>query len=249
MRSSPRLPPTGDGSGAFCSDVGKKNHVIEVSGLRGSWIVTLSCEAKINKVIQAPPELLRDLQDNPRPKRPPWDIEPSELDRLGITRARPTASNLPGRVYLLPKRWGGFAGTEHTVGEWVTRILDEQADVAAKLAANRGVAERHAFIWTTLTSDMEVQTQLEPGDDHPFPVTAPTLPTGVTHVWVADMYWSQGVLAWFPDGGWASNVLQKWPLTRADEVGSKQTRTADPLLASYRRRVRCRTPVSGNPYL
>jgi hypothetical protein len=40
----------------------------------------------------------------------------------------------------------------------------------------------------------------------------------------------------------------KLPLARCVGGGSKQTRTADPLLVSYRRRVRCRTPVSGNPY-
>jgi hypothetical protein len=43
--------------------------------------------------------------------------------------------------------------------------------------------------------------------------------------------------------------LHNLPLTRCSTGGSRQTRTADPLLVSYRRRVRCRTPVSGNPYL
>jgi hypothetical protein len=98
--------------------------------------------------------------------------------------------------------WGGFAGAESTVAKWVVRVLTEQSDVPAKLAAHSGVAERHVFIWATPTSDMEVQTQLKPGDDHPFPVTAPTLPEGVTHVWVAGQYFSQGALAWFPNRGW-----------------------------------------------
>jgi hypothetical protein len=54
-----------------------------------------------------------------------------------------------GRVYLVPQAWGGFAGTEHTIGDWVTRVLLREADVAAKLAAHPDVAERHAFIWAT----------------------------------------------------------------------------------------------------
>jgi hypothetical protein len=107
-----------------------------------------------------------------------------------------------GRVYLVPQAWGGFAGTQHTIGDWVTRVLRREADVAVKLAAHPDVAERHAFIWATITSDMEVHTQLEPGDDHPFPVTPPTLPSGVTHVWIGGQMWRQGVLAWFPDRGW-----------------------------------------------
>jgi hypothetical protein len=160
----------------------------------------LNREAKINKVKQAAPALILDLQDNPPA---PWNVERSEWDRLGIKSAWPIdASTVPGRVYLVPQAWGGFAGHEGTVGEWVTRVLGEQADVPKKLAAHPGVAERHAFIWVTPRSDMGVQMQLEPGDDHPFPVTAPTLPEGVTHVWVGGQMWRQGVLAWFPDRGW-----------------------------------------------
>jgi hypothetical protein len=146
---------------------------IEVSGLRESWMVLLSRKANINRVKAALPGLLLDFQANPPPRRHPWD-EPSQLDRLGITKAWPTdRSSVSGRVYLVPQAWGGFAGTEHTIGDWVTRALRREADVAAKLAAHPDVAERHAFIWATITSDTEVQTQLEPGDDHPFPVTPP----------------------------------------------------------------------------
>jgi hypothetical protein len=96
------------------------------------------------------------------------------------------------------------------MGEWVTAVLDERADVPEKLAAHNGVVERHAFIWATPTSDMGVQIQLEPGDDHPFPVTPPTLSAGVTHVWVGGRMWRQGVLAWFPDRGWWRTPW-KWP--------------------------------------
>jgi hypothetical protein len=176
---------------------------IQASGLRKSWMVLLNHKANINRVKAALPELLLDLQDNPPPRRQPWDLEPSELDRLGITRAWPMdPSTVPGRVYLVPQAWGGFPGTEHTVGEWVTKFLRDQDDVPRKLMDHREVPERHAFIWATFRSAMEVQTQLEPGDDHPFPLTAPTLPEGVTHVWVAGRLFSQGALAWFPDRGW-----------------------------------------------
>ncbi len=182
---------------------GKKNP-IEVPGLRKSWIVSLSRQAKINNVKRALPALLLDLQDNPRPERSPWDVEPSELDRLGITSASPIdESTVSGYVWLVPVGWGGGSGDERTVGEWVTRVLVEKApDLPGKLAAHRDVAERHAFIWTISSSDMAVQVQLEAGDDHPFPAAPPTLPAGVTHVWVAGWASYQGVLAWFPDRGW-----------------------------------------------
>ena len=172
---------------------------IEVAGLRESWTALVNRESKIKGVKEAPPA-----------RRSKLGYRTVDLGGLGITSAWPMAGGTPGRVYLIPASWGGFSGTEDTVGEWVTTVLDEQPDVAAKLAAHRGVAERHAFIWATITSDMGVQIQLEPGDDHPFPVTAPTLPIGVTHVWAAGRQWSQGVLAWFPDRGWWRTPW-RWP--------------------------------------
>ena len=72
-------------------------------------------------------------------------------------------------------------------------------DVPRKLADHPNVVERHAFMWATVTSGMAVQLQLQPADEHPFPVTAPRLPDGVTHV--AGRSMSQGSLAWFPDRG------------------------------------------------
>jgi hypothetical protein len=53
---------------------------------------------------------------------------------------------------------------------------------------------------------MAVQAQLEPGDDNPVPVTSPTLPAGVTHVWVAG-HWCHGVLTWLPGRGWLRTPL------------------------------------------
>ena len=49
-------------------------------------MVLLSRKAKINRVKAALPGLLLDFQDNPPPRRQPFD-EPSQLDRLGITKA------------------------------------------------------------------------------------------------------------------------------------------------------------------
>jgi hypothetical protein len=175
---------------------------IDVPELRESWTALVSRTAKIKRVKEALPALLIAMQANPPPRRSRSGYRSFDLGRLGITSAWPMTSSVPGRVYLIPESWGGFAGTEHTVGEWVTTVLVQHSDVPAKLAAHPDVGERHAFIWATPTSDMGVQIQLEPGDDHPFPVTPPTLPKGVTHVWVAGQIWRQGVLAWFPDRGW-----------------------------------------------
>jgi hypothetical protein len=119
----------------------RKNTLIDVSGLRDARTVMLSGKANINDVKDALPEVLRAWQDNP----PPW-----RSPRLGIESASPImTSTVSGRVWLNAAFSGGFAGNEHTVGEFVTRVLREQADVPKKLAAHSDVAERHAFIWAT----------------------------------------------------------------------------------------------------
>jgi hypothetical protein len=184
---------------------------IEVSGLRQSWMVMLSREAKINDVKRALPELLPAWQDEPPPL--------SELHQLGIMSAEPImTSAVSGHVWLT-SGWGQVPRHRvHTAGDLVTKVLDEHPGKARKLEAHRDVAERHAFIWATPSSGMGVLEQLEPGDDHPLPVTAPTLPAGVTHVWVAG-HWCQGVLTWFPGSGWRRTPM-RWssegPATSSD---------------------------------
>jgi hypothetical protein len=133
----------------------KKNHAIEVSGLHESWTVLLSRTAKIKRVKEALPALLLAMQANPPPRRSQLGYRTRELDRLGIKTAWPQETGtVPGCVYLTPASVWGFAGTEHTAGEWVTSVLVEKApDVPRKLADHPGVDERHAFIWVRPTSD------------------------------------------------------------------------------------------------
>ena len=72
-------------------------------------------------------------------------------------------------------RW---VGDEQTVGAWMNRMLNTQADVPAKLAAHPDAVERRAFLWATLASDFGVQLQFEPGCGNALPMTAPTLLEG-----------------------------------------------------------------------
>jgi hypothetical protein len=179
----------------------RRNDRLEVPGLRQSWGVILRRKANIKRVAVELPDLLLAFQDDGAPAGPRWK-QPPQLQRLHVSRVWPIPGTDSGRAHLHMEPWWGFAGDEHTVAEWVAKVLTEQSDVPAKLAAHSGVAERHAFIWARPSTNFGVQAQLEPGDDHPFPVTPPTLPNSVTHVWIAGHAWFQGVLAWFPDRGW-----------------------------------------------
>ena len=63
-------------------------------------------------------------------------------------------------------------GDEQTVGAWMNRVLNTQADVPAKLAAHPDAVERRAFLWATVASDFGVQLQFEPGCGNALPMTA-----------------------------------------------------------------------------
>ena len=62
--------------------------------------------------------MLLNLQDNhPPSKRPPWDVEPSELDQLGITKVWPhERGTVSGRVYILSQAGAGSPVTSTTLG-------------------------------------------------------------------------------------------------------------------------------------
>ena len=174
----------------------KIDHRVPVPGLQRSWLAHLARRAKVRDVTRYLPEIVAQLDEG-------RDVSADRLDRLGVTWLEPLGADttLPaGHVYLFAEGWGGSAGPADEVPSFVERVLAEHDDVASKLAAHGG-AERHAFIWTTIGSDYAVQFALE-DREQPLPTRAPRLPKGVTHVWVAGSFTSQGVLAWFPDSGW-----------------------------------------------
>jgi hypothetical protein len=81
--------------------------------------------------------------------------------------------------------------------------------------SQRAVSLLAAAIWARFNSDFGVHNQLELGDNLPLPVTAPKLPLGVSHVWVAGSLRNQRTLAWFPDRGW---WLTPWRWPQEDPI-------------------------------
>jgi hypothetical protein len=95
----------------------------------------------------------------------------------------------------------------------VEDVLRVQSDVAEKLRDADLSAENHAFVWATIGSPVEVQTVLD-GVSRDLPRRAPTLPTGVTHVWIVSGYSSTRGLAFFPAVGW-HEIPFRWPQSPA----------------------------------
>jgi hypothetical protein len=87
-------------------------------------------------------------------------------------------SKTSGRACPVPRGFGRWVGDEQTVGAWMNRMLNTQADVPAKWPRIPDAVERHALLWATVASDFGVQLQPEPGCGNALPMTAPTLREG-----------------------------------------------------------------------
>lgn len=200
-----------DAFNAQWSAIDRIGRKLTVPGLDGAWTAQLSRRAKVRGVAKHLPDLAvrwqHELGDScPRPRR--RDDTPEAIRRLGVrTLRRLEGSEQSGIIRLHTEGWGGVAGSGE-LAPFVERILSDHADVPAKLARH-DADERHAFIWSTIGTDYGVQFALE-NREQPPPTEAPILPEGVTHVWVAGSFTSQGVYAWFPDRGWWRTTFM-WP--------------------------------------
>ena len=151
---------------------------IDAPTLRNTWILNLkdhpdvSDVRAIRKKIVALLEALEaaSLPGNLKwPDGRLWMTDPAiaeEFTRLGVQFANSAPSPEP-RVYLLTPFLGGWAADPNQLVGWVEQFLAGAAsDVSAKLAAS-GHDERHAFIWTTATTDYAATSVLEVDETAP----------------------------------------------------------------------------------
>jgi hypothetical protein len=177
------------------------HHTIHVPGLRSRWSVQIRHGARVKRLVTQLPGHLLNLQEQsvqvPARPRP----VPPELTQLGVLMLYPLEGGPVGNVHLQTQGWSGSAG-EGEPADWVELMLERHPDVVIKL--DRFAShEKHAFLWMTIATDYSSQFRLERKQPPlPPPTLAPQLPRGVTHVWIAGSFNSQGCLAWFPDRGW-----------------------------------------------
>lgn len=111
---------------------------------------------------------------------------------------------------------------------WIARVLEREHDVSTKLGEHGGL-QRHAFIWATIGSAYAVTEALTAADappldrapgpeidedlleavfgpfddvDEPAILGDPTLPSEITHLWIASTLSRRHAFHWSPDGGW-----------------------------------------------
>ncbi|WP_447925124.1 hypothetical protein [Georgenia muralis] len=187
------------------------NHVLAIPDLRSAWGIHLRPGAHLKRLraYLATP----GWEPCPHPGR--HQPVPPDLARLGVSALFPLSRATPRTVQLNQAVSTDDLGSD-PLPAWVTAVLADQDDVPTKLKRIQA-DERHVFIWATWTSSLPVQFELE-DRGQPVPDTAPDLPDGVTHVWVAGTTSSAGCLVWFPDRGWwrVPTALKNsaWPTSR-----------------------------------
>lgn len=187
----------------------KIRHRVRVPGLGSGWAAQVRRKASIRKISSSLPSVMLQLKEHDQLSNG-WrgSAMPPPLSALGVLSLRP-AEGLMDEVVLHAEGWSGTADNrDHVLARWVENVLKSQSDVPEKLGRH-AASEKHAFIWTTIGSSYSVQFLLEDTGQE-LPCEAPRLPAGVTHLWVAGSFNSQGCLAWFPDRGWWRTPWQ-WP--------------------------------------
>lgn len=199
---------------------GRGHRRLTVSALRWRWLVSLEVDADTRRVHRFLPDLLAraEAQHPDSPRRASRALRDGSLDaegrdeweRLGLFTATAYPDGSPGEVTLMTAPFSGFGRGPDAVTDWTEGVLTREADVGRKLAAADLGPEGHAFLWITMSSPVPVQTALEDVPGQQLPARNPSLPVGVTHVWVGSPFTSHRCLAWFPDGGWQA-LSFRWP--------------------------------------
>jgi hypothetical protein len=94
---------------------------------------------------------------------------------------------------------------------FVEYMLNRHPDVVNKLRDHPDVDERHAFFWVTIGTDPMFQDALLAEEDAVASCRDPTLPAGVTHVWMAGQSTAMRTALWSPDRKWSWSCWQLLP--------------------------------------
>lgn len=121
-------------------------------------------------------------------------------DRLGSGRV---IGHPPGIEGPLELDWHGF-------DDWLNAYLSSDICLRKrdKLVRSTPVKARHLFIGVTWSVPWSVLRALE-DDVGELPARSPSLPAGVTHLWLFGAELPSRCLSWWPDAGWF-DTRQRW---------------------------------------
>lgn len=175
----------------------KRGRLIHVPGMVPGWYVTAKRSANVGQLRAELPPLFRTHGEQIAEDR--FHAIPAPLARLGVTYAMPMwKSEWHERIHISGEGWASW-DDPIDLNAWVERVLHREADVPAKLRAF-GSDEAHAFIWAALGSSWSITSLLEDPDEMDVPTLGPTLPAGITDIWVAATRTATGCLHYSTHG-------------------------------------------------
>lgn len=178
--------------------------------LAGGWYVVLDPAARLKRLREGLPPLLRRLEDlNVREvyvdeyrgrMQSPFN---AEVEALRVVSARRSGTSVPGSIYLtveLPsERSGGVVpDTGDALATWVSGWLGEPEqhhNVEKVLAAGRQEAHLFVILPGFTPAPFEAVDVLM-RDGGPLPTVPPSLPAGITHLWLVGTWSTGDVFRW-----------------------------------------------------
>lgn len=177
------------------ADLGRYADGIPLPAGTHSWIVMMTRGSRTSKLAAKLPPLLAALDPSEK-----FERVPAALEGLGVHAISSVEANGPP-VILLVAEGVSYGGAGPDLNGYVARFLARTPDVPYKLALAAGPDRAHAFIWISLSSEYAGWVSFR-DESRPLPLTGPTLPPGVTDIWLARTYVNDRVIRYSPEHGW-----------------------------------------------
>lgn len=204
---------------ALQGEIRRRGHRLSVPTLDHKWFIWLSRHAQLKDLRSNLPRLLADMaargQLCPTLTKlavpgSPADPHLVKLSTLGVTRlwTQPPDKGDTGLIHFVPEGTGGPTRADWPAfDEALADVLsnDGLADVPRKLT-QAGGSERHIFLGTSWTTPWVINRVLSDQCDD-LPPIPPTLPAGVTHLWLWRYDPPGRCLHWSPISGWLESRL------------------------------------------
>ncbi len=185
---------------------------LHVDGLHWPWVIHVEHHVKIKHLDRWLPRLLREAETAAGEDERGAGASAMRCGK-GLAYASPRGHGTPGEVTVRSTGDSGSA-TSEDLQEWIVEFLQGNGDVADTLTKAGPADERHAFVWTDAgTAPAAFFVLAQRGAVH-LPPADPSLPIGITHLWIAGAGTADRAIAWFPDRRW-HEVSTHWTGTPA----------------------------------
>jgi hypothetical protein len=199
---------------AMWSNAFRKEHhqQIDLAPGLGAWTIGLARGASIKRLYNELPAFVQTLSQlgcNRLSITGNWPRgEPADTARrLGVEYLHRVDERPDVAVFFMPSTGGVLLADANAVPAWVSTVLasQEYSDTTQKLLAKQA-DERHVFLMSGSRTPYDVDEQLR-RLGKALPTHVPTVPSGITHVWVTSQFGNGPGALWIAGTGWSTVEL------------------------------------------